>query len=292
MAAKRNLADFLWPIGGTVFGLIVVPVAFAQYPQFFNENEWLLPASVAVVAFCWCFPLFLHSRARAIYSSISARGALAKVISAALSLAAIVALYFGAVWLLAMHRNHLHTLNAPKPKEIASENRTAAGGTKTRVTTVVRVPEVKLIFKASPLFTVERQKRITREVDAFRSYLVGIGFDPPKEFPPLGVLPGKRGLGMERQWPGDIYNETLGIGELNMDNPEHIRRLYAGYMFNKMFVTELSGDIDKRRNFQESAADIYQQYYVSSFTDKPPFANSGKWEKALWDIRQKHGKDF
>ena len=69
---QRNFSDFLWPLGGTVFGLLVVPVAIAQYPKFFNENEWLLPASVVVVVICWLLPLLLHKRSRRIYSAILA----------------------------------------------------------------------------------------------------------------------------------------------------------------------------------------------------------------------------
>ena len=37
----RNLADFLWPLGGTFFGLFVIRIAMAQYQTFFNQNEWL-----------------------------------------------------------------------------------------------------------------------------------------------------------------------------------------------------------------------------------------------------------
>jgi hypothetical protein len=125
MDKERNLADFLWPVGGSVFGLIVVPVAIAQYPRFFNENEWLLPASVGIVVLCWCIPLVLHSRARAIYSTISARGALGKVLLISILLLAVFALYWGSLWLLGIHRNHLKALNAPNPQDEGKVNQPA-----------------------------------------------------------------------------------------------------------------------------------------------------------------------
>src|SRR6266849_6457476 len=69
-AKTSNLADFLWPFGGTFFGLFVIRIAMAQYQAFFNQNEWLLPLSVILTAACWVVPLVLHNRARRIYSAI------------------------------------------------------------------------------------------------------------------------------------------------------------------------------------------------------------------------------
>lgn len=114
---EKDWAALLWPLGGTLFGLIVVPVAIAQYPRFFNENEWLLPASVVVVVFCWCFPLLLHKRARRFYSDISAHGAGGKLALAVISIIVVGLLYIGAKRLLASHKAHLSALNAPKVAE-------------------------------------------------------------------------------------------------------------------------------------------------------------------------------
>jgi hypothetical protein len=48
----RRWSDVLWPLGGTVIGLLVVPLAIDQYPEFFHENRWLLPLSVCFVVTC------------------------------------------------------------------------------------------------------------------------------------------------------------------------------------------------------------------------------------------------
>src|ERR1700686_5856144 len=98
---QRNFSDFLWPLGGTVFGLLVVPVAIAQCPKFFNENEWLLPASVVVVVICWLVPLLLHNRARRISSAIFAAGNAGKILLSVIFLAIAIGLFFGGKELLA-----------------------------------------------------------------------------------------------------------------------------------------------------------------------------------------------
>lgn len=147
---------------------------------------------------------------------------------------------------------------------------------------------VHLIFKASPLFTDARKKQISRTVDDFWRYLASIGFDPPKEFPPLEVEPGRRAFAMERQFPGTIYSDTIRIGEKNLDNSEDIRAMYARYIFDKLFNT---GATDRRGGFQMASAEIFARYYLASASNKPPVA-ANKWDKALWDIRLKHGKEF
>jgi hypothetical protein len=70
--AERGWIDVAGPLGGTVFGLIVVPSAMAQYPDFFSHNRWLLPVSSVVTLCCWAIPLARHHRTRRIYSRIIA----------------------------------------------------------------------------------------------------------------------------------------------------------------------------------------------------------------------------
>jgi len=48
---------------------------------------------------------------------------------------------------------------------------------------------VALIFKESSLFTGERKARLSNEVNAFYRYLAEIGFNLPKEAPPLTRAP-------------------------------------------------------------------------------------------------------
>jgi len=108
--------DFLWPLGGTLLGLLVVPIAIAQYPDFFNENEWILPISVLAVLLCWIVPLFLHERTRRIYSTITAVRRFGHVLFVVVCLAAVGGFILGSGVLFRFHSNHLKKSIAEKSK--------------------------------------------------------------------------------------------------------------------------------------------------------------------------------
>lgn len=112
-----NWKDFLWPLGGTVFGLLVMPVAIAQYPDFFNENEWILPYSVATVVLCWIVPLILHDRTRKLYSWITSFGRLGYLLFVGLCLIAVIGIAFAGRGLLRFHRQHLARIASRKIAE-------------------------------------------------------------------------------------------------------------------------------------------------------------------------------
>ncbi len=80
-------------------------------------------------------------------------------------------------------------------------------------------PEVVMIFKASPLFTEPRKERITKIVDDYRHYLMRVGFEIPKEVPPLGTA---KGLGMSGgSEGGGVFNADMVIPE----RPSTLRRI-------------------------------------------------------------------
>lgn len=104
---NRNLKDLLWPLGGTLFGLFVIPIAIAQYPTFFNENRWILPASVSATLACWVVPLLLHDRTRWVYSRIAKIRWLGKPLFFVLCLLALGGLVAGGRALFKFHSKHL-----------------------------------------------------------------------------------------------------------------------------------------------------------------------------------------
>jgi hypothetical protein len=59
---SNRLKDFLWPIGGALLGLLVVPILIEQYPEIFKESPWILPLSTGVMILCFVFPLLFHER--------------------------------------------------------------------------------------------------------------------------------------------------------------------------------------------------------------------------------------
>jgi hypothetical protein len=113
---ERHLGDFLWPLAATLLSLVVVRVLFAQYAQFFSENEWLLPASVVLVIALWLLPLFLHQRAIKIYRRLVGIRRIGPAIVIVLSLLVTSTFYIGGGWLLRLHRRHLAAIiEAQKP---------------------------------------------------------------------------------------------------------------------------------------------------------------------------------
>jgi hypothetical protein len=128
LASSRS-KEILWPLGGTVLGLIAMPVAIAQYPEFFNNNRYLLPLSVGVVITCWVVPLLIHENAVRILKWSWSGGFAAKVITA-LSISAIIfGLFFGGRKLFKFHDAHLTAALAPKSSTPVSSSPSETHGT-------------------------------------------------------------------------------------------------------------------------------------------------------------------
>jgi hypothetical protein len=118
--------------------------------------------------------------------------------------------------------------------------------------------------------------------------LLTLVLNPPHQFPPLGVVPGKT-TAFTRQFPGTIYEQQIILGAERLDDPEKIRSTYSTYIFDQFLDT--GGATDKASAFRLSASRIFSAYYLSSFSDKKP-PTDDKWDNALWEIRSRYGKDF
>lgn len=152
--------------------------------------------------------------------------------------------------------------------------------------------QVKLIFKDSPLFTPKRKQKITVDIDAFRKYLIGLGFDVPKEIPPIGTSAGK-GWTMAFSSNGPIFYDSIMIGDKEIDNPESWRRATANHFFMKIFPWHSTDDIDIELA-RTWTIWIFAEYFASSYANKRPKQSHGMngWVDVLWDIRDSCGKDF
>jgi hypothetical protein len=155
--------------------------------------------------------------------------------------------------------------------------------------------EVKLIFKDSPLFTPERKRQITIEIDAFRKYLIGLGFDVPKEMPPIGTFHGK---GFQSAYSGSLgnnlpFNADIYIGDEAIDDPTSWKRAYAYYFFTVIFDRHSQKDAGLKFR-KEWIIHIFLDYFANSYSNKRPKFAKGidEWVNALWDIRDSCGQDF
>jgi hypothetical protein len=104
---SKRWRDVLWPIGGTILGLLAVPLAIEEYPEVFKENPWILPLSIVIVLGCWILPLLIHRRvARSIAWLISIRF-VGKALAALIPIFLVGVLVFGVVGIFQFHKRHL-----------------------------------------------------------------------------------------------------------------------------------------------------------------------------------------
>jgi hypothetical protein len=106
--------EVLWPLGGAVLGLVVMPEAITQYPGFFNENRWLLPTSTGIVILCFIVPLLIHENAVRILAWAWSHGQVARVAVVITIFALIAGIIFGSHMLFRVHNAHLTSLLQPK----------------------------------------------------------------------------------------------------------------------------------------------------------------------------------
>jgi hypothetical protein len=158
------------------------------------------------------------------------------------------------------------------------------------ITSVPSKPQVKVIFTNSPLLTVHRRHRITAEITSFSNYLVAIGFEVPKEIPPIGTSPG-RGLTSAFSSEGDpVMNQNIYLGEEQIDDPRIWIRAYATYVFSELLGAYSVPDDE----MHVWTAWIFIDYFTSSYSNQRPQESKGMngWGSALWDIRRSCGREF
>ncbi len=109
---RTTWLDYLWSLGGALLGLIVMPVAIAQYPDVFNRNTWILPLSVAVVSVCFALPFLLRDRPRKAYTRITSVSYIGRPLFVVICIVLIGAVSWGARRLVRFHREHLASSTA------------------------------------------------------------------------------------------------------------------------------------------------------------------------------------
>ncbi|MGD0921069.1 MAG: hypothetical protein ABSA70_04805 [Terriglobia bacterium] len=188
-------------------------------------------------------------------------------------------------------------LVSPKQPDVTS----APGQAAPPAVNGVRLPKknqphlLDLTFKNSPLFTPGRRERISMEMDEFYTYLTAVGFDLPKQIPPLGTHPGNA-ITMVWTFPLDsIYDAQISIPEGWIDKPDDIRNVYAMWVFRRLFGLLQPLEPAGRQQFIEPMASLFSCYYRSSFASHNVCDHDWvgrSWNNILWEIRTKKGKDF
>jgi hypothetical protein len=121
----------------------------------------------------------------------------------------------------------LSAVNAPKP---ATPDEVAEAVVKR-----LPVKPLNLTFSDSPLFTRARRERITAEWNAFYRYIDGIGFDLPKDVPPLRTRPGGGAMSMSFTAPSiSSASGQVSIPGDWLDDPDRLRNVYAVWLFSAL----------------------------------------------------------
>lgn len=147
---------------------------------------------------------------------------------------------------------------------------------------------LKFIFKSSPALTNERKELIAEQMNLMYDYLVRLGFDAPKEVPPIGTTKDPDFTAMFNR-PGPIYWNGFSIPEAWLDDPLRVQRVYMFYAFDSLLGVHTKTGPDSSHRIWASG--ILANYFLSNFSEKHRKAG-GKWNDALWEIRRVCGGDF
>lgn len=156
---------------------------------------------------------------------------------------------------------------------------------------------IVVTFKDSPTLTQTRRKNIEIGLDDFYRYLRNIGFELPREIPPIGVSP-SHGVLSGGGGAGPAYYSSLVITEDGVDSPEILRAVYSIYTFNRILLwpdTWKPEVFGAQAEDDEIAAWIYSCYFSKSFSGKSTCDNATpgrQWVDALWEVRRKYGQEY
>ena len=107
------------------------------------------------------------------------------------------------------------------------------------------------------IYTPERKEQFRITINDFYSYLSAIGFELPKDVPPIGVgiSPSFGGA-----TPGTIYELQMNVPQDDPDNVDALLNVYSSYLFLSIFPPH-----SFRHVFQMETVHTFGDYYRWSF---------------------------
>src|ERR1700674_183030 len=222
-------------------------------------------------------------------------------------------LAIGAVWMGKTKTPAATALNpAPGPQPPAPQAEPA----KPQPSKPSDVDVGEFLFKDSPLFTPHRKQLIAKTFIAFKAYLIGVGLDVPKRFPPIGIETDKTSTSHFRYSSGPPYHDTVWMKMDQLDDPRMISQNYSGYVFSTLLMKPMIAKFQalprdepldgeaRRKVMQEddsrwNAELAMFRYFTWSYWGKPeneqtacPYHQSMLFVSYLWRIRETYGKNF
>jgi hypothetical protein len=169
--------------------------------------------------------------------------------------------------------------------------------------------DIRLTFKSSPLYTERVQRRITRDLTSVRDYLIRLGIPVPIDLPPIGTLKKEGRDDMTTTYsytpPGvPTYQWKLMLDETIVNDRVQITNLYCQYVMQVLLfgpespfgdlpqTMENTGNWSEVTTIDEGLSTYLNFSFWNKVRQKRPFALTGFLPGALWDIREKLGRDF
>jgi hypothetical protein len=201
---------------------------------------------------------------------------------------------------------------APSPKhELANPTTLTAASDK-----------LKLMFKDSPLFTPERRKIITKDVNGFAAYLAQLGIPIPNDIPPIGVdtaNPKAAGWSFNTQSDNKYYYNKFTLQQGMLDDREKVTEAFCNFVIGRFMYKPpaLIPNLDKitqqefwdathtpeqmDRTYRWMASVTLTQYLNHSYWNLPfaknqqpvcPDQGTALAGEYFWRIRKQLGKEF
>ena len=152
--------------------------------------------------------------------------------------------------------------------------------------------DLKLLFQDSPMLTDVVRKQITRDISAFREYLLRLGIPASGEFPTIGVGTGSRSAQLHLLQQKPTYRSDAKITEGWLTDRRVITAQYADYAIAAALEQRAEGHPTVSTLQDTIATSALSRYYNWSFWNRKPEAETGYWSIQLWEIRDTFGKEF
>lgn len=149
-------------------------------------------------------------------------------------------------------------------------------------------PTIKLLFKETPLLTLARKSRITREISDFSYFISNLGLDVPPT-PPIGIVTGTTQGTSAWVTGAPAYYSSILLGEKSLHSQDAVTQPYAVFIFQQMV---LSGDLTKNTLAKLRIGLTASDYYNRSFWNYRGSSPLERWADVFWKTRERVNKGF
>jgi hypothetical protein len=150
--------------------------------------------------------------------------------------------------------------------------------------------QTDVLFSQSPLLTPDRKARISGQVISFYKSLTEMGFRTPVETAPARIEPPGFGFGITQMPSSSAAHGAIDFDEQSIEDPMAVITVYGWYAFGRLVADNSQVPEFSNRNLAGLTLGTY--FAWDYLQRRNPSLNTSKWADALWEIREKFGRDF